>query len=66
MGIRDSKIDDYINKICSHVRCKQAHNEIREELLDHFQEKIKDMIVDGMEEKEAIEKSLLQMGMLKS
>ncbi|WP_368488255.1 FtsW/RodA/SpoVE family cell cycle protein [Clostridium sp. BJN0013] len=62
MGIRDSKIDDYINKICSHVRCKQAHNEIREELLDHFQEKIKDMIADGMEEKEAIEKSILQMG----
>lgn len=62
MGIRDSKIDTYINKICSHVKYKQAHNEIREELLDHLQEKVAEMISTGMEEKEAIEKSLLEMG----
>lgn len=62
MGIRDSKIDEYINKICSRVRYKQAHNEIKEELLGHLEEKIEDLIADGMDEKEAVEKSLLQMG----
>jgi len=62
MGIKDSKIDAYINKICSHVRYKQAHNEIRDEFLDHLQEKTEEMVADGMEEKEAIEKSLLEMG----
>ncbi|MCH5138369.1 FtsW/RodA/SpoVE family cell cycle protein [Clostridiaceae bacterium UIB06] len=62
MGIRDSKIDEYINKICSRVRYKQAHNEIKEELLGHLEEKIEDLIAEGMDEKEAVEKSLLQMG----
>lgn len=62
MGIKTSKIDEYINSICSHVKYKKAHNEIREELLDHLEEKIEDLMESGMTEEEAVKKSILQMG----
>lgn len=62
MGINNSKIDEYINEICSYVRYKQAHDEIKAELLDHFEEKLEDQMKEGLEENELVEKALLEMG----
>lgn len=62
MGINNSKIDEYINEICSHVRYKQAHNEIKAELLDHFEEKLEEQRKDGIEENELMERALKDMG----
>ncbi|WML33159.1 FtsW/RodA/SpoVE family cell cycle protein [Clostridium sp. OS1-26] len=62
MGINNSKIDAYINEICSHVRYKQAHNEIKAELLDHFEEKLEEQRKEGIEESELVERVLLEMG----
>lgn len=62
MGINNSKIDEYINEICSHVRFKQAHKEIKAELLDHFEEKLEKQRKDGIEENELVERALKDMG----
>lgn len=62
MGIKTSKIDEYINRVCSHVKYKDARNEIKEELLDHLEEKIEELMENGMTEEEAVKKSILQMG----
>ena len=57
-----SKIDEYIEEICSYVKFKKAHKEIRAEFLDHFEEKTEDFILEGMSEEEASEKALAEMG----
>lgn len=62
MAINNSKIDEYINEICSHVRYKQAHNEIKAELLDHFEEKLEEQRKKGIEENELVERALKDMG----
>ena len=48
------KVNDFLDKICSHIRCKSAHNEIRTELMGHIEE----MQNDGI----TIEKALSSMG----
>ncbi|MBV7271790.1 FtsW/RodA/SpoVE family cell cycle protein [Clostridium sp. PL3] len=62
MGIEAYKIDEYINRVCSHVKYKKAHNEIKEELFDHLQEKIEGLMENGIIEEEAVKESILQMG----
>jgi cell division protein FtsW (lipid II flippase) len=57
-----SKIDEYINEICSHVKFQKAHHEIRTEFLIHIEEKIEDLKSQGLEDEEASKRALSQMG----
>jgi len=62
METSSSKIESYINEICSYVRYKKARQEIRIELLDHLEEKITEEIALGMQLDAAEEKAISQMG----
>jgi cell division protein FtsW (lipid II flippase) len=57
-----SKIEEYVEEICSHVKLKRAHKEIKTELLSHIEEKTEDLMLEGMNEEEASKKAVLEMG----
>ena len=60
--IENSKIINYINEICSLVKNKKVHAEIRAELLCHINDTIEDYLEIGIPEDKAIDKALIQMG----
>lgn len=62
VGMVNSKIQEYIEEICSYVKFKKAHKEIRTELLSHIEEKTEDLMLEGMNEEEASKKALIEMG----
>lgn len=48
MNIKDSDdIKKYINDVCSQVKNKRMHNEIRDELSAHLEEKANEYIKSG-------------------
>jgi len=53
---------NYLDKVCSAVRWKQAHEAIRRELSDHIEDQAKAFEADGFAPDEAIEKAVLEMG----
>lgn len=61
-GVVNSKAEEYIEVICSYVKFKKAHKEIRTELLGHIEEKTEDLILEGINEEEASKKALAEMG----
>ncbi len=58
----NSKIEEYIQEICSYVKFKKAHKEIRTEFLNHIEEKTEDLMKQGMNEEEASRNALAEMG----
>lgn len=36
MGIADDKINEYLNKVCSLIKNKDVHNDVKLELRDHL------------------------------
>ena len=52
----------FLNNVCKEIKYKPARKDISEELEVHIQEIKKDYISDGMNEKEAEEKAVSQMG----
>lgn len=58
----NDKIDNFLDEVCSHIRYKKVHKDIRDELAGHILERAKDYQKDGLDEDEAIEKSILDMG----
>ena len=60
--IENSKIINYINEVCSLVKNKKVHAEIRAELLCHINDTIEDYLEIGIPEDKAIDKALIQMG----
>lgn len=58
----NSRVEKYIEEICSYVRFKKAHKEIRTEFLDHIEEKTEDLILEGMNVEEASKSALAEMG----
>lgn len=58
----NSRVEEYIEDICSYVRFKKAHKEIRTEFLNHIEEKTEDLMLEGMNEEEASKKALDEMG----
>lgn len=55
-------IDDYIDKICEQVRFKKAHNQIAKEIENHIIEQKESFLKYGLNEKEALEKAINEMG----
>ncbi len=61
-SVGDKKIEDYLDSVCSLVKNKKVHKNIREELLNHIDEIIEDKISQGKSEKRAVEEAIAQMG----
>lgn len=55
-------IDDYIDKICEQIRFKKAHNQIAKEIENHIIEQKESFLKYGLNEKEALEKAINEMG----
>lgn len=63
MGLNSSEIIcEYIKNVCSLVKNKDAHEEIKLELENHILELSDELIVEGAKESEATEKAIAQMG----
>lgn len=60
--IRNEKIDNYIDDVCSRVKNKKVHNLIKVELLCHFDDIIEDFLDKGMSKDDSINKAILRMG----
>jgi cell division protein FtsW (lipid II flippase) len=58
----NSKIKEYVDEVCSYIKFKKAHKEIKLELLCHIEEKTEDLMFQGMSEEEASEKALADIG----
>jgi|GEM_PF-1103327 len=63
MGIRDdSKVNEYINYVCSYVKFKGAHKEIKEELSTHIEDAVDEYTESGMPHGESVSKAVKRMG----
>jgi rod shape determining protein RodA len=63
MGIGDnSKINDYIDYVCSYIKFKGAHKEIKEELSGHIEDAICEYTESGMTREESVGKAVERMG----
>jgi cell division protein FtsW (lipid II flippase) len=60
--IDDNRVQNYINNICSKVKNKRVHKEIKDELIAHIQEMSSEYISSGMNKEEAVSKALKEMG----
>ncbi|MBU3214525.1 FtsW/RodA/SpoVE family cell cycle protein [Clostridium estertheticum] len=63
MGIKDnSKINEYIDNICSYVKFKGSHKEIKEELLSHIEDIVDENNEKGLSEVESTSEAIKRMG----
>lgn len=60
--IENKMVDDYVNNVCSLVKNKKVHGNIKEELVSHIEEIVEEFIESGKSEEEAINSALSQMG----
>lgn len=58
----NKKIKDYISGVCSQIRFRDIHQDVKLELEAHIQEISEELLSQGFSEKEAVEKALAQMG----
>ncbi|ACV62996.1 Cell division membrane protein-like protein [Desulfofarcimen acetoxidans DSM 771] len=58
----NDKIMAYINDVCSQIKFREVHNEIKIELISHFQEIVEGYLLDGFSENEVVSKAINQMG----
>ncbi|MDQ0089537.1 cell division protein FtsW (lipid II flippase) [Paenibacillus anaericanus] len=59
----DNKVvQNYLDRVCRHVRAKQLHSEIREELSSHIAERMEILLLEGIPEQFAAEEVISQMG----
>lgn len=62
MGIAENKINEYLDKVCSFIKNKDVHDNIKLELKDHIEAIKEEEMASGLSEKEAINKALAYMG----
>ena len=53
---------DFLEAVCSHVRCKEVHESIKAELSDHIRSAKEAYVSDGLSEAEAEKKAVADMG----
>ncbi|MCI8336431.1 MAG: FtsW/RodA/SpoVE family cell cycle protein [Peptococcaceae bacterium] len=58
----NTHIENYLNTVCEQIKCKAAHNAIREELAEHIGELQEAYLAQGEAEEAATLKALTQMG----
>jgi hypothetical protein len=60
--VGNEKVNEYIKEVCTLVKNKKVHKNIKEELLSHIDEIVENEVARGKSEEEAIEQAILQMG----
>ncbi len=58
----EKQIQDYIASVCSEIKYRAVHRQIKIELEDHFTELIEDFLAQGLSRDDALNKALKQMG----
>lgn len=56
------QIKEFLNAVCEQIKYKPIRNSISEELENHIEESKENYIEEGMQEEEAEEKAIVQMG----
>lgn len=56
------EIDTFLNRVCAHIRSRDMHRDIRQELGAHLEERISDKQADGYSREEAAAWAIGQMG----
>lgn len=56
------QIKEFLNNVCEQIKYRPIRNEISEELENHIKESKENYIEEGIEEQEAEEKAISQMG----
>lgn len=56
------QIKEFLNTVCEQIKYKPIRNSISEELENHIEESKENYIEEGMQEEEAEEKAIVQMG----
>lgn len=62
MLIDNEKVQSYLNSVCSEIRLREAHQEIKLELLCHIQEVFEEFLSQGFSQNEAVDKAITVMG----
>jgi len=63
MGVNcSSRIEEYMNEVCGHIKFKEVHKEIKLELESHIYEIVDEYMNNGLSKEAAVEKAILQMG----
>lgn len=56
------QIGEFIDSVCEHIRCREVHAEVREELHSHIDEIIESYVAGGRSEADAVDAALHDMG----
>ncbi len=63
MGVSlNQKIENYIIEVCSRVRFRDIHQDVKLELAVHIEEIAEEHVTRGLSEEEAVDEALAQMG----
>lgn len=60
--IGNQKIENYIREVCSRVRFRDIHQDVKLELAAHIEELTEEHVSQGVSEEEAVDRALGQMG----
>lgn len=58
----EKKIDSFLNEVCTHIRFKDSHKEVKIELSDHIHDIFEELVEGNMNEDEAIDESIRRIG----
>ena len=58
----NNEIDNYLDNVCSYIKNKKFHEEIKLELNDHIQDLVENYTSSGLTKEESTKKALLEMG----
>ncbi len=58
----DMKKEEYLQLVTDQIRCKKARPDVKTELEAHIMDQMEDYRSEGMEEQEAMERAILEMG----
>jgi hypothetical protein len=56
------EFDQFLDSVCRHVRAKQLHGDIKDELVAHLDELVEENLDSGKSEKEAVNLAVARMG----
>lgn len=58
----NDKVVDYIQKVCSQIKCHEIHSDIRLELQSHIHDLTDEFVQTGASQEEAVDSAIRQMG----
>lgn len=61
-SIINRKVNSYVEEICGLIKNKRVHEDVKDEIISHIEELMKDYIDVGLSEDEAVDKAIKQMG----